>query len=373
MAGLTALPSELRNAIYTPLLTGPSPTLSLLRVSRRLHNETASLFYQHNTFIVELPRAEGDESLSASILPPIPDKFVQYVRNLTLHVRLRSSVAAQAECARQVDQLVDASMELVRLTVHIQSNSSRFLARFVDDTVLTAADPLTVALGRLCARAQRARVEVEGVWFAPGVAPVLRNKSGEKAEVVSAAGGEEAVERRLVGQTTATHLRELGLDEGEREAAHDHHGLDKGEGEVVHVSPREALWDVLQALDPFSPADFFLGDEGADGASEMKGQQADMFVDEDFSTATHGRFGEEGEEGEEELTEENDMADGEEELTEKDDVADEEMLDIDDLEAILGNMEDVARHTTAERDMSFLTTFAPGILGGWGDVPSCVS
>lgn len=335
MASFTALPPELRNAIYSSLLTGPSPTLSLLRVSHQLHHEAASFFYQHNALTLSLPCAASND-------PPIANKYLKYVRQLTLNIRLPRTPSAQTLCAQIILDLLAAGVELGSLTVNIASPFSAFLARRVDDTVLTAGQPVTLALGGLCARAERVRVELEGVWFGAGVVGGLRDRGGGGVEVVGAAGGGEAgVERGLSGVGMERYFGELGLG-GPVEGG----GAWGGDSSVL-------MCEVLGGLDHFSPTEFWSGDDGRWEVGR-KGQCADWL---DTEAVAFGAYGGNGE-GEA-------VGDEEEELTEEDDVSDDEMLDIDDFDAILGNLGNVAQNMAAERDICFLTNFAPGVLGGW--------
>lgn len=79
------LPPETRNSIYELLLTSSSSDLNVLTASRLLHEEAAPYFYQNNAFTVDL----SDVATScATILPPIPDKYLKYSSVLTVKVKL---------------------------------------------------------------------------------------------------------------------------------------------------------------------------------------------------------------------------------------------------------------------------------------------
>ena len=182
------------------------------------------------------------------------------------------------------------------------------------------------------------RVGLEGVWFASGVVGGLKDGCGGDVEVVGANGGGAEVERGLTGVGMERHLGDLGL------------GGPLEEGGEWGVDTSVLMREVLGGLDHFSPTEFWFGDDGADGWWE-KGQCADSL---DAEGVAIGAYGGEGE-----------AVGDEEELTEEDDVSDDEMLDIDDFDAILGNLGDVAQNMAVERDICYLTNFAPGVLGGW--------
>lgn len=340
MQSFTALPPELRNTLYTALLTGPTPSLGLLRVSRQLHEECTPFYVQHNAFTLSFPREKPPHTHT---LPPVPERYVKYLRDLTLNIRLSTAASAQAECARQLDGLVALGVRLTRLTVNVETTLSPFLAPLVDDTVLTASSPLTHALKRLCASAGCATVRLKGVWFAPGVAGGLETRGRGGVEVVSSSAaasgdgyGAAGVERGLLGRGMGAHMRALGLD-----------GEEEGEGE-------EGLRGALEELEMFSPAEFFYGEDSADEYAEKKIEGGDSVLDEEIFF--DAQIGDEADEG------------SEEELTEDDDLGDEEMIDVDDFAAILGNLGEVAQYTAVERDVCYLTNFAPGLLGRWSEV-----
>ncbi|KAH6629222.1 hypothetical protein C7974DRAFT_472073 [Boeremia exigua] len=325
MAVFTDLPSEMRNSIYDMLLIGPAPSLGVLGTSRLIHGEAASYYYQNNAFEVSLM------SQSETLLPPIPDRYLKYLRRLTINVCLTSSRVHDS--ARRIEALANTGATLASLTINLISRTSRVLSNRVDDNVLSEDHPIALALHHLLSSsvAQSMRVNLEGVWFAPGLATKLLNEFEGTLEVLTTLS---SLERALVGQKTQTHLRALDID---TEAA-----TDRLPSPPASPSPSD-LSTALSELDQFSPMEFF--DEYTEEVEVDA--EADLLIDEPMFDAHDNEEGHE------------------EELTEEDDVADEEMEDIDNFEAILGGLGEIAQQRANEADISYMTNFAPEMLGRW--------
>jgi len=98
-----ALPAELRQKIYTHLLTTPHPIrgplargtqtyalhTSILRTSRLIHTEARSIFFSHNTFVItSLPSLSlaSDDNGSGAFEPPLQPHDLALVRRLEIDV-----------------------------------------------------------------------------------------------------------------------------------------------------------------------------------------------------------------------------------------------------------------------------------------------
>jgi hypothetical protein len=184
------------------------------------------------------------------------------------------------------------------------------------------------------------RVNLDAVWFAPGLATRLLGAFRGKLEIVTA---EKGVERKLLGQTMQTHLRDLGLGEEFDEGA----GSPSSTVDTAPSTP-DSLRSALSELDQFSPVEFFDGDENDVNGGERQEKESSGIVlgDVDMLCAA-------------------DRREMEEELTEEDDINDDDMEDIDSLDAIFANLQDVAHWRANEADVYYATNFAPEMLGRW--------
>ncbi|KAF2998480.1 hypothetical protein E8E13_002856 [Curvularia kusanoi] len=341
MASLMDLPPEMRNSIYDHVLTGPAPSLGLLRASKSLHNEAASYFYKHNRFTVDMA-AEATDGMT--ILPPISDKYLKHLRHLAVNICVTASNAALS--MDRLTTLADRAAALSVLTLNLTSTTSRLLSRRVDDSMLGEDHTLTLALHRfLSSKAIRSVcVNLDDVWFTPGVATRLLSEFGGNLEIVTVTRG---VERQLLGQTTWTHLRDLDL--GSVEESGDDTWTSSSTADTAPSTP-ESLRLALSELDQFSPMDFFDEDMADLHKERGDGPGYSSFHPETFDSQ-HAA----------------DWSEMEEELTEEDDIDDEEMEDIDSLDAILNNLQDVAHWRANEADVYYATNFAPEMLGRWID------
>jgi hypothetical protein len=338
MASLMDLPAEVRNSIYNELFSNlvTDVDFSLLTASKLINEEAASYFYQHNAFTVSLPI----RTCACKILSPIPNRYLKHIRRFTIDVCLITSRTMVDDCARRIAALADSGATFSTLTLSFRSTTSRMLSNRVDDPVLHAEHPITLALRHILSSniARSVRIVLDDVWFAPGVASQLAYDSQGSLEVVTSAS---STERPLLGQTTQDHLRNLGL---EVQDVHDAEYLLPSLSDGSLSSMPSPLSSALSEVDAFSPTEFMdeARDEGAENVHDpSKNQNADSLFDEPlFDT-------------------------DEDELNEEDDVGDEDMEDIDDIDAILGNMEETMHYCANEADVCYMTNFAPDLLRRW--------
>lgn len=208
----------------------------------------------------------------------------------------------------------------------------------IDDCVLYVTHPLTLALQHfLSSGVKSARVNLKGVWFAPGLAPKLLREFEGSLEVITC---DSSTERALAGQMTQDHLRDLGLDLKDVEDAEYLHSSDY-HGDFPSLP--SSLSSALSELDTFSPMDH-LDEYPEDLQDTTKAEESDSLFDEpmfDMDDVDEG---------------------SEEELTEDDDVDDEEMEDINDFETIINNLQEVTHRRVIEKDVCYMTNFAPNML-----------
>ena len=338
MASFMDLPAEVRNSIYSELYVCRTADhdFDLLTASKLINEEAASYFYQQNAFTVSLPTRVA----TADILSPIPNKYLKYVRRLTIDVYLTPSTVMVDDCAQRIAALSDSGATLSALTFRFYSTTSRILSNRVDDYVLPTEHPITLALRHILASgiAQSVRVELDNIWFAPGIATQLQGLSPGSLQVVTSAS---SIERALLGQIVRDHLHDLDLDEQDVEDAEN---LPPSWSDRELLSNPSPLSSALSELDTFSPTDTVdeNGDEDAEAVQfPPKGDRTDSLFDEPlFDTQA-------------------------EELDETDDVDDEDMEDIDDVDAIFGSMEETMHYRANEADVCYMTNFAPELLGRW--------
>lgn len=345
-----ALPPELRNSVYSMLLAGSTPSLSVLSVNKLLHEEAVSYFYQHNAFTIDL--GGRGEIPTATILPPIPDRYIRYLRHLTVTIRLGTSTALHMDCARRIEALSRSGVRLASLTVKLASDTSRFLAPRVDDTVLAAPHPLTRALHHLLVSSTTTStcIALDSVWFAPSLAAALQSEFEGRLDIVSSSPA-SAVERELRGFEAHSHLHALGLDGDEAQ---------QNPRWCVSLDSPAEVGSALSDLDQFSPMEFF--ESLAEGEGEgVEGEEGDVCTYAGKMERVDSVFDGLG------LDEGWDSEENEELLTEEDDVEDEEMMDVDDLEAILESLEEEAQYKACEMDVCYMTNFAPEMLGRWAE------
>lgn len=356
MATFTDLPAEVRNSIYRELLGGVATaagqregTLGLLTASRLIHEEAASYFYQHKTFTISFPVAMSDRRTTAfstplqgaTVIPPIPDKHLRYLRQLTIDVRL--DACSHIQHAQRISSLCKSDARLSLLTLNLTSKASKILSNSVDDYVLHSRHPLTLALQHLLTSntAQLVRIQLNNVWFGPGTATQLQSEFGDRLELHTAAA---SLERCLLGQTTQSHLYSLALDDRDIEDA-TYIALSTTESDGLLSLP-SSLSTALSELDRFSPMEF-LDDDAVDLDDLWKAETAESVFDEAFFGTMDG------------------FDARSEDLNADDDVDDDDMEGIDDFDAVMGHVEEVMHFRANQMDVEHMVNFAPGLLGRW--------
>lgn len=331
------LPSEIRNSVYDRLLTGSTPTLGLLATSKQLHEEAASYFYQHNVFTIDLT---AEDTTCVRRLSLVPDRYAKYLRHLTVNICVTGFKAAQF--TERLTTLAWQDTTLSILSLNLSSTTSRLLSLRTDDSVLCEEHPLTLALQHILSSGavQLVRVNLDAVWFAPGLATKLLSEFKGKLEVTTAAGG---LERGLLGQARQIYAQDLGLNDEDVESLR----ALPSSPDTAPSTP-ESLRSALLELDQFSPTEFFDEFEKECGGEKKEHEVASVFVSQEL-----------------EMQDVNDQREEEEELIEEDDIGDEDMEDIDSLEAILSHSQDVSYWRANEADVYYATNFAPEMLGRW--------
>ncbi|KAF1911924.1 hypothetical protein BDU57DRAFT_564480 [Ampelomyces quisqualis] len=371
MAKFSDLPCEMRNALYDQLLRGqtqprhvPQNELALLAVSKQLHAESASYFYQHNHFTID---TRTTLTGTATVLPPIADKYLRFLKRLTLHVPIGPLTTARTRrVAVTIAALSAIGAQFTELNLHFTSTMSRMLNTRVDDAKLESKHPITEALRKmLCANvAAKLRIQLDDVWFAPGVAQALQEAFGPQLEFYhqeSRVCEPSELERSLTGRHSSTHLTDLSLNP---EEAMTMNALDDLE------SPRSAPSSLPSShhsafaeLDTFSVSSFEFGSDEADIEDNDGPTRCDIhdgeepfFNDndiEEWSACTQ----------EEQESSDDEMLDDIEDLDNNDD-EDEDMEDVPNAEfqAIIDNMQEVAHHMANDEDVTYMTNFAPELL-----------
>jgi hypothetical protein len=353
------LPAELRNKIYEQLLHGCHPqrthtALSLFNVSKQVSHESTSYFHQHNAFAITASSPAND---SATILPPIADKWLRYLRRLAVYA---TTAGADSERERKLTStlasLATIGAKFEDLYVHIDSSLSRLANSRVDDSVLHAQHPITIALRQLLDAnvAKAIRLELHGIWFAPGVGQDLHAQYGTQLQFV--AGRKPVIdpsilERFLTGSFVSSHLTTLGVEDDLIVSASS--SGDESTPSTPNSLP-SSVCSVFQDLDMFSVTSFELNSDATadDEESRDDANESSFFAGVDIEEWEASTLAIE----QEELQDQADV-----ELDEDEDYEMEEVLQ-DDMDAIMGNMEDAAQHIANDIDMSYMTNFAPDLL-----------
>jgi len=335
MASLFDLPPETRNNIYGWLLIDSSPNLSTLTASRLLHEEAASYFYQNTDVDISLMDVATSH---ATILPPIPDRYLKYPRVLTVDVELGYGAVRIREQAQRLTAMADHCTSLTFLTLNLVSTTSIVVSSTLDEYVLHASHPLALALRHIPSSGptRSVRVNLERVWFAPGILDQLMSKRNLKVSTT-----ESSIERPMYGHKTQDHLREFGLGSQEFEDAED---LQSENYDGVFPSMPSSLNTALSELDYFSPTQDLdnIPDFADDEHSKLSFDEM-MF---DMHALDKG---------------------SEEELTEDDDVVDEDMEEIDDIEGIVDSLVHIHQQRLTDEDVCYMTNFAPNMLRVWSE------
>ncbi|CAO2658360.1 Nn.00g060830.m01.CDS01 [Neocucurbitaria sp. VM-36] len=377
MAKFHEIPAELRNILYSELLMNSgrrSPRqralneFALFTVSRQVHDESTSYFYQNGDIAID---ALADATNVATILPPIADKYLQFLRRLTMHTLTgQASMPSVRKVANAITSLASIGADFDELSIWIISPLSHLLNSRVDDSIMEIDHPIIVALRRLIASgvAKTIRLRLKNTWFAPGVAQALYTENRSRLEIfVSDAHTTDlsSLERPLTGRYSSTHLSALSLD-------HEDINSCSASGSSSGSTPSSLPSSICSAfadLDAFSVSSFELSaadaaekhergqSESADAHDEM--DEVTFFTDDDIEEwqastqdLDHARLDENSNRN---VDLNDDDGDGD---------ADEEMEDVpqDVIEAIIGNMEEMEHHVANEADVTYMANFAPELL-----------
>lgn len=371
MAQWSDIPAELRNSIYDALLSRPqipseqlnsNDALSLFSVSKQLHDEASSYFYQENEICIDTPSPMTE---SATVLPPIADRYLRFLRRLRVRATIGCADAMlHSRIARTICSLASTEAKFDKVHISIQSSLSRLVTSRVDDSVLDQFNPITIALRTLLNSgvAKTVHIHLRGVWFTPFVAFDLGRKYGDSLLFVDENGwrlDESSIQRDPTGNYAATHMAGLGL------AMEVAGGLPSSYCVSAPAAPSlisSSVGSAFADMDMFSVSDF---ERESDGAQSDGAKEHSMISDPFFSDADVEEW--------EAMTQDFDQqqpgpSDSEDMDTGYDfdsaiDEDDEELEDVtqEDFEAMLDNMEDVA-HLANEADITYMTNFAPELL-----------
>jgi hypothetical protein len=364
MTTFTDLPPELRNAVYDEIHESKrrkpyrrtENELALFTVSKQLHDESTSYFYQNNAMDADVASPTTD---AATILPPIADKYLRFLRRLAIYATVD---VAKSPSAQNVGSII-ASLATIganfeQLHIHLRSPFSKLLNSRVDDSVMNADHPITVALRHLLGSgvAKTIFIELKNAWFAPGVAQAFAAPYGTRLQLSLAnrsMTGPCVMERSLTGFYRSTHLTSLGLDDEDIAASRSPATAPPSSSPVSIASSLSAAF---ADLDSFSVSSFQLGSDDDDDAE--KGESTDE------SNADQGSFFD-GIDVEEwavtEVFEQDDLEDLDESMEFDEDEEMEEMPQ-EEIDAIMHDIEETAHHAASIADVSYMTVFAPDLL-----------
>ncbi|KAF1831631.1 hypothetical protein BDW02DRAFT_424820 [Decorospora gaudefroyi] len=359
MANFSNMPPELRNAIYSQLHETRSrwplqPTNNKLAlVSKQLHEESTSHLYEHINTAVEVPAQATD---TATILPPIADRYLRFLRRLTVYTTTGDPMSQGVrKVASIIASIATIGASFEQLQIHISSPLSKLLSFRVDDSIMGADHPITVALSRSlgCGVAKTTSIELKNTWFAPGVAQTLLDRYHARLQFLTVDGpvqDAQKLERPLTGSYLRRHLTALDLDD---EAIADAHSTNSSSTRSTPTSLSSSLCSAFEDLDTFSVTTFELSSddddvaENGESADESREDEEPFFAGidiEELEASTQQPLAEDFDDVE---------VDEDEEM---DEVPEEEV------DAIMSNMEQAAHHVANEADVTFLTNFAPDLL-----------
>ncbi|KAG9187148.1 hypothetical protein G6011_05019 [Alternaria panax] len=359
MATFDNLPAEVRNTVYGQLLDRCHPqqthtALALFGLSKQIGQESTSYFHQHNTFAITIASPAND---SATILPPIADKWIRYLRRLAVYITTAGANSErERKIASTIASLATIGAKFENLYIRMDSSLSRLTNSRMDDSVLHAQHPITIALRQVLDAnvAKVIRLELHGVWFAPGTGQALHAQYGTQLQFFA---GRKPVadpcvlERFLTGSFVSSHLISLGVDD---EAIANAYSPGDESSPSTPSSLPSSVCSAFQDLDMFSVTSFELNSETTAEDEEPRddANESSFFAGIDIREWEASTQAAE----EEELQGQADMGLDEDEDDEMEEVSQ------DDMDAFMGNMEDVAHHIANDVDMSYMTNFAPDLL-----------
>ncbi|KAH7381446.1 hypothetical protein DE146DRAFT_624441 [Phaeosphaeria sp. MPI-PUGE-AT-0046c] len=364
MADFSQCPAEVKNAIYGEIFGGDSKNrtrsghgLAMFTVSKLLHTESASYFYENNVITLDIPSAT---TTTATILPPVADRYLRFLKRLTLHAHVAPVIDLEmCKVASAIKAVSCIGANLAELKVVLTSSLSHLLNSRVDDSVLDHTHPITEAV-QCVLRANVAKsvcITLENAWFAPGVAQTLSTEFGSRIEfyqhrilVLDVA----TIERPLAGRYASQHLINLGLQD--ENLANLSHGRNPCQNHWGPSSLPSSLCSAFSNLDTFSVSSFESGSDDTEASDYDDSCKADVHAD-----ASEQPFFAEDDIEEWSNNTQDDVNMGEEDF-EMD--LDDELEDVpqDDVNAFMRNMDEVAHHKANELDIEYLTNFAPNLL-----------
>jgi hypothetical protein len=367
MVGFLHLPCEIRNSVYEEVLGSGrnidfrnQDELVPFAVSKQVRDESASYFYQHNAVTVYAPTAATG---TATILPPITDRYLRFLRRLTVNVTVGQSTTPETrKVATAIAALAGVGAQFAELNIRIESSLSRVLNSRVDDSVMGSNHAITLAI-RTVLRSDVAkiiRIQLEGAWFAPGVAQTLKAAFSTQLEFVAddETGGKKSInasklERLLIGRYSNTHLPDLDFTD------QDITDMSSGSNLGSSASTPSTLFSSRSLA--FSDLDAFKVSSSGPGSYEKENEDRNDSVmgDDDTSEPFFSLDDIEEWSGEEE------QGMGDEVLDDMDDLdEDAEMEDVTqgDFEAFVHNQRELANEIANDEDITYMTNFAPDLL-----------
>ncbi|KAL1801184.1 hypothetical protein ACET3X_001526 [Alternaria dauci] len=356
------LPAEVRNTIYGQFLDRCHPqqthsVLALFGVSKQIGQESISHFHQHNAFAITAASPATDD---ATILPPIADKWIRYLRRLAVYATISGTNSErERKTAGTIASLAIIGAKFEDLYIHVGSSLSRLANSRVDDSILHAQHPITIALRKLLDAnvSEVIRLELHGVWFAPGIGQALHAQYGAQLQFVAGrrpVTDPSVLERFLTGSFASSHLVDLGVDD-EVIAMSGSSGNDSTPS--TPGSLPSSVCSAFEDLDMFSVTSFELS---SDTTADNEESKDDMNESSFFASIDIEEWEASTQAAEEVYQDQPDMELDEDEDEDEDDEMEE--VSQDEMDAIMGNMEDAAQHIANATDISYMTNFAPDLL-----------
>jgi hypothetical protein len=179
---LYLLPPELRSNVYGELFFDKDSTVyinsrelhenrvAVLATSRLYHQEAASYFYSQSHFVFDRPSIPTSE---AKILPPIADRYVGHLKQITLNLHAgHTNLPKVRRAAQMIAALIDTGASFDEIRINIGTSLCNFLNLRFDDSIMGANHCITLALQRLFSAnvSKRIHIDLDKTWFGPCVA-----------------------------------------------------------------------------------------------------------------------------------------------------------------------------------------------------------
>jgi hypothetical protein len=371
MVGFLHLPCEIRNSVYEEALGSgrnidfrDQDELVPFAVSKQVRDESASYFYQHNAVTVYAPAAATG---TATILPPIIDRYLRFLRRLTINATVgRSTMPETRKAATAIAALAGVGAQFAELNIRIESSLSRILNSRVDDSVMGSNHAITLAIRTVLQSnvAKVIRIQLEGAWFAPGVAQTLKaafstqlefvadDENGGK-ELIDASKPESKLERLLFGRYSNTHLPDL--DFSNQDITDMSSGSDSGSSASTPSTLLSSCCSAFSDLDAFKVSSSGPGSDDKENEDRNDSVMGDNDTSEPFFSLDDI----------EEWSGEEEQGMGDEALDDMDDLdEDAEMEDVTqgDFDAFVHNQRELANEIANDEDITYMTNFAPDLL-----------